>query len=262
MEHRTIRYEVRNAVAIIALSRPEIGNAVNLKMARELLDAANRCSEDREVRAVLLTGTGRNFCFGGDIRSFLAAGGDMARHLKDVTASLHGAISRLARMEAPLVVAVNGAAAGAGFSLALIGDFVLAAAGAKFTMAYTNIGMAPDGSSTWYLPRLVGMRRAQELMFTNRTLEAEEAVRIGIASRVVPDAALMDEAGALARKLAAGPTLAYGRVKALLRTSFDESLETQMEHESQAISAMGRSADSREGIAAFLDKRAARFTAT
>jgi 2-(1,2-epoxy-1,2-dihydrophenyl)acetyl-CoA isomerase len=162
-------------------------------------------------------------------------------------------------MRAPLVVAVNGAAAGAGMSLAVAGDLVLAAASAKFSMAYTAAGLSPDGSSTFFLPRLVGLRRTQELMFTNRRLDADEACAWGLVTRVVPDDALQREARALARQLAEGPTAAYGTVKSLLTSAFDESLETQMEHEARGIAAMAATPDGREGIRAFLEKRAPRF---
>jgi 2-(1,2-epoxy-1,2-dihydrophenyl)acetyl-CoA isomerase len=162
-------------------------------------------------------------------------------------------------MDAPLVVAVNGTAAGAGFSVAISGDLVLAAESAKFAMAYTAAGLSPDGSSSFFLPRLVGMRRAQELMLTNRRLSAAEALDWGLVSQVVPDAELADTAFALAKQLAAGPTRALGMVKKLLATSFQESLETQMELEARGIAEMAGTADGREGIDAFLSKRAPGF---
>jgi 2-(1,2-epoxy-1,2-dihydrophenyl)acetyl-CoA isomerase len=258
-DYETLTATFDNGVAEITLNRPDFGNALNAQMAIDLLDIADRVSEDKAVRAVFLTGAGKSFCFGGDIASFQAQGEDMARHLKDVTIPLHGAISRLTRMDPPLLVAVNGTAAGAGLSMALIGDLVLVAESAKFTMAYTRIGVAPDGSSSYFLPRVVGLRRAQEMIFTNRLLSADEAAEWGIATRVVADADLLAEARAQAAALAQGPTLAYGRVKALLTSTFGAGLETQMEFESLAISGMAKTADGREGIAAFLDKRTPAF---
>jgi 2-(1,2-epoxy-1,2-dihydrophenyl)acetyl-CoA isomerase len=163
-------------------------------------------------------------------------------------------------MDAPLIVAVNGTAAGAGFSVAISGDLVLAAESAKFAMAYTAAGLSPDGSSSFFLPRIVGMRRAQELMLTNRRLTAAEALEWGLVSQVVPDAELAKASTALAKQLAQGPTRAFGVVKKLLATSFQESLETQMELEARGISAMAGSVDGREGIDAFLSKRAAKFS--
>ena len=172
---------------------------------------------------------------------------------------LHMAISRFVRMDAPLVVAVNGAAGGGGMSFVLAADLVLAAESAKFTMAYTKAGLSPDGGSTYFLPRIVGVRRALELALTNRVLTAREAQEWGLVTRVVPDAALGADAAALAVQLAAGATRAYGAAKRLLHHSFAESLETQMELEAQAIAERARGADAREGMAAFIAKRAPRF---
>ena len=172
---------------------------------------------------------------------------------------LHLTISRLVRMDAPLIVAVNGAAGGGGMSFVLGADLVIAAESAKFAMAYTRAGLSPDGGSTYFLPRIVGVRRALELALTNRVLNAREAYEWGLVTGVVADAELMTQAGALAAQLAAGATQAYGAAKRLLHHSFAESLETQMELEAQAIAAQARGADAREGIAAFIAKRAPKF---
>jgi 2-(1,2-epoxy-1,2-dihydrophenyl)acetyl-CoA isomerase len=163
------------------------------------------------------------------------------------------------RLPAPVVAAVQGSAAGAGMSLAAAADLVLAGASSRFVMAYTAIGLTPDGSGTWTLPRLVGLRRALELTLTNRRLSAEEAVAEGIATRVVPDDQLADEALALARSLAAGPTGALGAAKRLLRESIGRDLEAQLALETESLARAANSADSREGIAAFLEKRPADF---
>ncbi|HLZ73057.1 MAG TPA: enoyl-CoA hydratase-related protein [Dehalococcoidia bacterium] len=259
MEYTAIGFEQDGGVATITLNRPEAFNSLNMAMAQELFDAAHRCDADPAIRAVLITGAGRAFCGGGDLKSF-AAQADTPRHLKEVTTYLHGAISRLARSDKPTIAAVNGAAAGAGFSLMLACDLALAARSAKLTMAYTKAGLSPDGSSSFYLPRIVGMRRALELTLTNRVLSAEEAEDWGIVCRAVPDAELLPESRALAAQLAEGATLAFGKAKALLRGSFSESLETQMENETQAISELARTADYREGSAAFFEKRAPRFS--
>ena len=255
----TLIYEVQDHVARITLNRPESANALDGAMGRELMQAAIRASEDRSVRAVLLTGAGRMFCAGGDLKSFAARGDDLPAHLKELAGTLHMAISRLVRMEAPFIVAVNGAAGGGGMSFVLAADLVLAAESAKFTLAYTRAGLSPDGGSTYFLPRIVGVRRALELALTNRVLTAREAQDWGIVTRVVADNALADEAGALAQQLAAGATGAYGAAKRLLHHSFSESLETQMELEAQAIAERARGADAREGIAAFIAKRPANF---
>ncbi len=260
MGAKTIRLEIEDGLARITLDRPAAANALDLEMARELSEATLSCDEDPGVRAVLLTATGRIFCAGGDLQAFAGAGDALPRALKELTGHLHGAISRLARMRAPVVSAVNGTAAGAGLGLACAADLVVAGASTKFTMAYTRVGLVPDGSSTYFLPRLIGMRRTLDLMLTNRVLSAEEALEWGLVTRVVPDDALQSDAEALARGLAAGPTQAFGAVKRLVHESANDTLESQMERESRAIADAARTSDAREGIAAFLEKRKPHFT--
>lgn len=253
MPYEHIDLTVHGAVATITLNRPNEANAINLQLAKDLCYAAMVCDETPSIRAVVLTGNGRFFCAGGDISTFAAAGDAVPHLLKEITTYLHSAVSRLARGNAPVIAAINGAAAGAGFSLACAGDLAIAAESASFTMAYTRIGLVPDGSSTYFLPKIVGPRRALELMLTNRTLSAQEALDWGILNKVVADADLQAEAAKLAASLAAGPTLAYGRTKALVGAELD--LEAQMELETRAISDSARSADGKAGIAAFLAKQ-------
>ena len=259
-EYTTLEFDVRDGVAHVTLNRPEAGNAINLELSQELLRAVLRCNEDPEVRAVLISGAGDMFCVGGDLKSFSEQGEHLPHHLKEVTTYLHAAVSRMARMDPPVVAAVHGAAAGAGMSLSCACDLVVAAESARFTMAYSNAGLTPDGSSTYYLPRLVGLKRAMELTLTNRRLSAQEALEWGIVTRVVPDEDLSEEASALASQLAAGAPKALGAAKRLLQCGWTETLETQMENETQSIADMARTADAREGIAAFLEKRQAEFT--
>lgn len=260
MAYEHITLERRDGVATLTLNRPDAANSIDIPLARELMDAAIACDEDRDVRAVVLTGAGKMFCAGGDLRSFAEAGAGIAARLKELTAYLHAALSRLARMDAPVVAAVNGMAAGAGFSLAVAADLVIASEAAGFVMAYTNAGLVPDGSSTFFLPRRIGDRRTRELMLTNRKLTAAEALDWGLVNRVVPADRLLPAAHELAATLAAGPTRAFGAVKALLNESFEHGLETQMELEARAIAAASSTADGREGIRAFLEKRPPRFT--
>ncbi len=255
MGYETIIVDQKNGVTKITLNRPDNANALNMKMGQELMKVAIACHESSETRTVLLTGSGRMFSAGGDLRSFAETGDQLSATLIELTTYLHAAISRFARMDAPLVIAVNGMAAGAGMSMAICGDYVLAAESARFTMAYTKAGLSPDGSSTYYLPRLIGTRRAKELMLTNRVLSASEAQDWGVINQVCPDEKLLEEAEKLAEELAAGPTLSYGAVKAMVMNSSTESLETQMEVEAQAIARMAHSSDAKEGIAAFLEKR-------
>jgi len=260
MPYSALLFEIRQSIARITLNRPDAANAINVDMARDLMHAALQCDEDSAVRAVIITGMGRMFCAGGDLKSFAAHGEDLAYHLKEVTTYLHAAMSRFTRMNAPIVAAVNGTAAGAGMSLACACDLVLAAESARFTMAYTRAGLTPDGSSTYFLPRIVGLKRALELTLTNRLLSAQEACDWGIVSKVVPDANLQTEADALAAQLAASATGALGAAKRLLHSGWTETLETQMELETRAIAARAYTADGREGITAFLEKRAPKFT--
>ena len=260
MSFETLLYETRDGVAYITLNREDTANAINLAMGRDLMSAALDCDEDPGVRAVLIRAQGKIFCAGGDLGGFSSAGEAMPRLLKELTTYLHAAISRFARMDAPVVAAVNGSAAGAGFSLACASDLLVCGESAKFTLAYTRVGLTPDGSSTYYLPRLIGSRRALELMLTNRVIGSAEALAWGLVNRVVPDDKLAEASESLARKLATGPTLAFGGVKKLLLSSANESLETQMELEARAISDAARTSDAQEGVQAFLAKRSAKFT--
>ena len=188
MTYETLTYEIADAVATITLNRPSAYNALDLTLARELYHAALDADEDRAVRCVVVTGAGNAFCAGGDVKSFHENAGRVGILVKQLTTYLHGAVSRLARSPKPVIMAVNGIAAGGGMSLALAGDLVVAAESAKFTMAYSKIAASPDGSSTYFLPRMIGLRRALELHFTNRTLSAKEAMEWGLVNRVYPDA--------------------------------------------------------------------------
>lgn len=260
MSYEFLLYDVHDGVARITFNRPDAANSMNLAMSKELLDAAMRCDEDPAVRAVVITGKGRMFSAGGDLKEFNAQGEHLAYHVKEMTTYLHGAISHFTRMSAPVIAAVNGTAAGGGMGPVVSADIALAAESARFTMAYTAAGLTPDLSTTYFLPRLVGMRRAMELTLTNRVLSAQEALEWGLITQVVPDIELMEQAEALARKLASGPTIALKAAKRLLLSGWTESLETQMELECRSISDMGRTADTREGIAAFLEKRPPKYT--
>jgi 2-(1,2-epoxy-1,2-dihydrophenyl)acetyl-CoA isomerase len=258
MPDNLVLFEVRDNVAHVTLNRPQAGNAVDVEMAKELMAVALCCSDDPSVRAVLLSGAGNRFCVGGDVKAF-AAQEQLPQYLREVTTYLHLAVSRFVRLDAPVIAAVQGSAAGGGFSLAISCDLVIAAESATFLMAYSKIGMAPDGSSTYFLPRLVGFKRAMELTLTNRVLSAREACEWGIVTEVVAPDGLAVRAEELAKSLAQGPTGAYGSAKRLLHSGWNQSLETQMELESRAIAEAGGSADGKEGIAAFVEKRKARF---
>ncbi|HXH83168.1 MAG TPA: enoyl-CoA hydratase [Candidatus Tectomicrobia bacterium] len=259
MPYRHVIVERKDQVATLVLNRPDAYNAFHLAMGRELFDAVLELDDDPGVRCVVVTGAGRAFCAGGDVKGFVDNLERIGAHVKELTTYLHGAVSRLCRSDKPVIVAVNGVAAGGGFSLALSGDLVVAAESARFTMAYSKIAATPDGSSSYFLPRLVGLRRALELYLTNRTLSAREALDWGLVNRVVPDAELRAHVEALARELAAGPSRAFGAAKRLFHQSTWESLETQMELEAQAIAASGRTEDFRAGVTAFAQKATPTF---
>jgi 2-(1,2-epoxy-1,2-dihydrophenyl)acetyl-CoA isomerase len=257
--NETIAFEKSGAIARITLNRPKAAHGFNEPMMRELADAAGRCDADRSIKAVILTASGRFFSAGGDLKGMADAGDARGAYVKRLADNLHRATSSFARMDAPLIVAVNGVAAGGGFSLAISGDLVIAARSAAFTMAYTKAGLSPDGSSSYFLPRLIGLRRAQDLMLTNRTLSAQEALEWGLVTEVVEDDALQARADALAAQFVSGSRGAHRNVKQLLNATYGQSLESQMELEARLVSACADSAEGREGIDAFIAKRAPRF---
>jgi 2-(1,2-epoxy-1,2-dihydrophenyl)acetyl-CoA isomerase len=246
---------IDGAIATLTLNRPAAGNTINLPMAQALLQAAIRCDNDPALRCVVLTGAGKLFCGGGDVASFAAAGDQVPAFLSGLAGTLHMAVTRLMRMPKPILVLVNGPASGAGLSLALSGDIVLAARSAHFTAAYGAVGLTPDGGMSWLLPRLVGMRKAQEMIITNRRVSAEDAERIGLVTRTVDDATLAEEGARQAGILTASATSAIAGARALLLESYGGSFEGQLERETRSITASGSTKECREGVAAFLDRR-------
>lgn len=250
----TVLVNVKDHVARISLNRPEVANTLDARMASELRAAALRCETDPDVRAVILSGTGKQFCFGGDLRGMMEQGGNVEAYLNGLTDDLHGAITAFTRMNAPVIAAVNGTAAGAGVGLVAMADLAIAGSSAKFALAYTGVGLTPDGSTSLLLPRAVGRKRAMELFLTNRVLSAQEALDWGLLNRIVADESLEAEALTLATRLAGGPTRAFGGVKRLM-ASTDSGLETQMAIEGRVIAAQATSAEGAEGIKAFLEKR-------
>jgi 2-(1,2-epoxy-1,2-dihydrophenyl)acetyl-CoA isomerase len=256
-EFEAIDFQQTGAVTRITLNRPEAANGMNATMTRELAVAAARC-DAAPTKAVILTGAGRFFCAGGDLKS-IAAEPDRGAYVKGIADDLHRAISTFARMDAVLIVAANGTAAGAGFSLAVAGDLVLAGSSASFTMAYTRAGLSPDGSSSFYLPRLVGVRKTQELMLTNRTLSAQDALQWGLLTDVIEDSDLQDRADALAGQFVSAAKKSNAAVKKLLLMTYANGLEEQMEFEGRFIAECANSADGREGVDAFIAKRRPEF---
>lgn len=257
-DYQTIVVEQSGAVARITLNRPDAANGMNDTMTRELADAAAQC-DTAATKVVVITGAGRFFCAGGDLKAISASPLGPGPFVKGIADDLHRAISTFARMDAVLITAVNGIAAGAGFSLAASGDLVVAGSSAAFTMAYTKAGLSPDGSASYFLPRLIGVRRTQDLMLTNRRLSAGEALDWGLVNYVVDDAELGSFTDTLAGELAAGAAQSHAAVKKLLLATFDNGIETQMELEGRLIAANAGGPDGREGMDAFLSKRAPNF---
>lgn len=258
MSAPTIDVSARGSIAIITLNRPDNANTLDLRMAMDLLAAAMACERDAAVRAVVLTGAGKNFCFGGDLRGMRAEGAMVEAYLRELTSYLHSAISHFVRMDAPVIAAVNGTAAGAGIGLVTMADLAIAAQSAKFALAYTGVALTPDGSTSFFLPRIVGAKRALELILTNRSLSAAEALDWGLVNEVVADGTALDAAVSLAERLAAGPIHAFGKAKRLIAGSIG-ALESHLALESHTIAQQACTAEGEEGIAAFLEKRKAQF---
>ena len=255
MAYQHLILERADGIATITLNRPDAFNALDLALGRDLFHASLEVDEDPAVRCVVITGAGKAFCAGGDVKGFADNLPRIGVLIKELTTYLHGAVSRLCRSDKPVIMAVNGVAAGGGLSFALSGDIVVATESARFTLAYSKIAATPDGSSSYFLPRLIGLRRAMELYFTNRVLSAREALEWGLVTRTVPDGEFKAAVDAVARELAQGPTKAFGAAKRLFHQSTWESLETQMELEAQAIAASGHTKDFAAGVTAFANKR-------
>lgn len=251
---------IESGVATVRLNDPASMNALSVSMAGELEQAIAELSENRSVRALVLTGTGRGFCAGGDVQSFYDNRDDPAEIMQAILEGLHGAVGRLIEAPFPTIAAINGVVAGAGMGIALATDLAIAAESALFTMAYTGIGVSPDGASTFFLPRLVGTRVAMDMILTNRSVSSKEALSLGIVNSVVPDSELENDVTKLATKLASGPTLAYVRARTLIRSSLGADPYTQMDAEAAGIMAAGGTRDFYEGISAFIEKRPPTFT--
>ncbi len=250
-----ILLDITGGIARITLNRPDKGNALDQPMADALLDAALACASDPTVRCVVLTGAGKMFCVGGDIGEFAASSDGIAPFLSRLAGTLHQTLSLFASMPKPMITLVNGTAAGAGLSMAISGDVVLADPAALFTTAYLGIGLTPDGGMTWLLPRLVGMRAAQDMILSNRRVDAAEAASIGLITRMCAPGTLNDEGEEVAARMANGAIGAMGQARRLLHESFGSGFASQMDRELSAITAAGQGPEGREGIAAFLDRR-------
>ncbi|WP_439683853.1 2-(1,2-epoxy-1,2-dihydrophenyl)acetyl-CoA isomerase [Cupriavidus oxalaticus] len=255
----SVLYQSSAGVATLTLNRPDVLNAMNADLMRELREGVDRAAADAEVRAVLITGAGRGFCAGADLAARQAGGNGLQDSGQMLRERYHPVILALRQMPKPVITAVNGVAAGAGMSLALAGDVVLAGRSASFLQAFSKIGLIPDAGSTYFLPRYAGEMRARALAILAEKIDAEEAHRIGLVWKVHDDAALQDEAGKLAQHLATMPTAAYGMIKEALNQSFANDLAAQLEVEATLQSRASRSEDCKEGVAAFVEKRKPQF---
>ncbi|MFN8178205.1 MAG: enoyl-CoA hydratase-related protein [bacterium] len=252
--------EIREGVGVVTLNRPEALNAITPQLARALGDALSDLAADAHVRALLVTGAGKAFCSGGDVRAMSAAlDEDPKRFFLDLTASLHRITLALLNARVPTVAAVNGPAAGFGFGLALSCDLVLACERATFSMAHGQVGQIPDGGGWYLLPRVIGRKRALDLYFTRRELDAETAQEWGIITEIFPVTNFREVSIGFAREIAQGPTLAYMHAKRRLGEGWSQSLEEYLEEQSRVIVELGGSHDFQEGVRAFLERRAPRF---
>lgn len=259
-EYYGLHLKIEDQVAWVYFDRPDNANSVDLLLAQSLLAVSHALEADDSVRVVVLSGKGRFFCAGGDLDAIYSAPSGVSAELRAITAAMHAAISVLMRMEKPLVTAINGPAAGAGVSLSALGDIAIARESATFKTAFTAIGLSPDCATTWVLPRLLGVRRAQELLLTNRPITAPEACDMDLVTRVVPDDAFDAEVASLVQQLASGPTRAFGATRRLMHQTFSNSVEQQMTLEGESLALMGASRDAQEGIAAFLTKSKPGYT--
>jgi 2-(1,2-epoxy-1,2-dihydrophenyl)acetyl-CoA isomerase len=252
-----VRWRVADGVGTITLDRPDALNSLEATLKRELLAVLREASRDPAVRVVILTGAGRAFCAGQDLKERLAP--DAAPLDVEVRERYIPIVLAIRRLPKPIIAAVNGVAAGAGAALAFACDLRIAAEEASFVLAFGRIGLVPDSGASWFLPRLVGAARAAELLYLSDPLPAAEALRIGLVNRVVPGEQLLTETEALAGRLAAGAPLALALTKRALDRSLEVGLAEALDHEASLQGIAGRSADHAEGLAAFLEKRPPRF---
>lgn len=248
--------ERHGAVATLRFNRPEALNAIDVPMANAFLAAVQAIAADPGVRAVVLRGNGRGFMAGGDLATLRA---DPVQGAIDILTPLNAALQLLAQMNAPVIAQVHGAAAGAGLSLVLMADYVIAAEGTRFNLAYINLGTSCDVGASWALPRIVGVRQALEIALLGEAFTADDALRLGLVNRVVPGAELDSATTALAQRLASGPTLAYGAMKRLMRASMDHTLPEQLAAEKDAFVHCAGTEDFRAGVEAFHQRQSPQF---
>ncbi|MFR9806860.1 enoyl-CoA hydratase/isomerase family protein [Pseudonocardia sp. RS010] len=261
IESGQVLLTLEDGVGHLVLNRPEASNGMDVPFLRALHDAIMVAHGRADLAVLVITGEGRNFCAGGDVKTFASKGEDLPDYLREATTWLGSCASALLNLQAPVIAAVHGfAAGGGGFGLVCASDIVIAAESAKFMSGATRVAMAPDAGSTVTLAQIVGVRKALEIFLTNPTLSATDALEIGLITRVVPDESLHDAAFALAKELAAGAHRAQGATKRLVWTGLGGRVEAQLPEESRTVSELSGTADAREGLAAVIERRAPRFT--
>lgn len=258
--YETITYSAADGVGHLKLNRPGGANAVSEQFSADMRAVMIEIEFDPAVRAVSVTAEGKVFCAGGDLKEFNAQGANLPQHGAKLLGDFHTAIYKMNRMPKPFVAGVNGAAGGAGLSLVGAFDLVIGGESSKYTMAYTKAGMTPDGTSSYFIGRHIGLRRMLDLTMTNRVLDAATAEQWGLINRVVPDVEVHDATAALAAELAAGAPFAVGNAKRVIYNGFDHMLEAAGEYEGTMITTAMGTADGQEGIASFVEKRTATWT--
>ncbi len=262
MNLETVKYELQENVAMITLNRPDALNALSLQLTKDLFWAIRKAVRDK-ARAVVLTGEGRAFCSGGDLREMQAMWqkeGRIEAFLEEPLKALHDVILLIRDTPIPFIAAVQGVCAGAGTNFALACDLVFAAENASFNEAFVRIGLSPDCGGSFFLPRAVGEKLAAELFMTGEAVSAERAAQIGMINRVVTADQLMKESLSMARKLALAPTASIGRIKQMLNATFSNNLAQQLDLEHKLQIESGKGNDFKEGVTAFFEKRAPNFT--
>ena len=262
MTFETVKYELQETVAVITFNRPEALNALSLGLTKDLHSAINKAIEDK-ARAVVLTGEGRAFCSGGDLREMRQMWqkeGRIEAFLEEPLKALHDVVLLIRETPIPFIAAVQGVCAGAGTNFALACDIVFAAENASFNEAFVRIGLSPDCGGSFFLPRAIGEKLAAELFMTGETVSAERAAQFGMINRVVSTENLLTEALLMAQKLAAAPTASIGRIKRMLNASFSNDLAEQLDLEHRLQIESGKGSDFKEGVEAFFEKRAPNFT--
>lgn len=259
MTYTAFELEVADGIGHLTLNQPDSGNPFDLSFNLELSRIATELDEDRSLRAVLIDSRGPYFSVGADLKTMVTGREELPKFIKNATVGLHTALSRLARLQAPVIASVHALAVGGSVSLCAAADFCLAARSAGFYAAYTGIGLVPDGGGTTFLPRRVGSRRATDFLMRNRRWTAEEALDYGLVNDVVDDDKLEEASWALTRELAAGPTVAFGEIKNLMLSFHEQPIEAQLELEARAMVRATRTDDAWNAVNAVLERRKPTF---